>query len=102
MASDGVVEYLFHDLIPGMSPVEIVAQNFEQVQYSQTFNSAIVAVDGNAVVGMTLSYPSSFHEITDEMRKNDESISFSRFAGVRNWSILYGIRRDTVVRRRCR
>ena len=68
MASDGVVEYLFHDLIPGMSPVEIVARNFEQDQYPHTFNSAIVAVDENAVVGMTLSYPSSFHKITDEMR----------------------------------
>ena len=68
MASDGVVKYLFHDLIPGMSPVEIVARNFEQDHYPHTFNCAMVAVDESAVVGMTLSYPSSFHEITDEMR----------------------------------
>jgi hypothetical protein len=29
MASDGVVEYLFHDLIPGMTPVQVVAHNLE-------------------------------------------------------------------------
>jgi hypothetical protein len=44
-ASGGVVEYLFHDLIPGMSPVEVVARNFELDRYPHTFNSAVVAVD---------------------------------------------------------
>jgi hypothetical protein len=34
MASDGVVQYLFRDLVPGLSPVEIVAHNFEQDHYS--------------------------------------------------------------------
>lgn len=68
IASDGVVEYLFHDLFQGLSPLEVVAQNLAQDNYPYTFNNAIVAVDGNAVVGMILSYPSSFHEMTDEMK----------------------------------
>jgi len=29
MASDGVVEYLFHDLVPGMIPVQLIAHNLD-------------------------------------------------------------------------
>ena len=68
IASGGVVEYLFHDLIPGMTPVQIVAHNLENDNYPHSYKSAIVAEDKNDVVGMALSYPSSYHKITDEMR----------------------------------
>ena len=67
IASDGVVEYLFHDLIPEMTPVQIMAYNLEKDNYPHTYKSAIVAADGPNVVGMALSYPSSYHKITDEM-----------------------------------
>jgi ribosomal protein S18 acetylase RimI-like enzyme len=67
MASDGVVEYLFHDLIPEMTPVQIMAYNLEKDNYPHSYKSAIVAADGPNVVGMALSYPSSYHKITDEM-----------------------------------
>ena len=68
LASDGVVEYLFHDLVPGVTPVQIVAHNLENDNYPYSYRSAIVAVDGNDVVGMALSYPSIYHRITEEMR----------------------------------
>jgi ribosomal protein S18 acetylase RimI-like enzyme len=68
IASDGVVEYLFHDLIPGMTPVQVVAHNLENDNYPHSYKSAIVATNENDVVGMALSYPSSYHKITDEMR----------------------------------
>jgi len=68
IASDGVVEFLFHDLVPGMSPVQVVAHNLENDNYPYSYKSAVVAVDGNAVIGMALSYPSSYHKITDDMR----------------------------------
>ena len=55
IASDGVVEYLFHDLVPGMSPVQVVAHNLENDNYPYSYKSAVVAVDGNAVIGMALS-----------------------------------------------
>jgi len=29
IASDGVVEFLFHDLVPGSSPIEVVAHNIQ-------------------------------------------------------------------------
>jgi ribosomal protein S18 acetylase RimI-like enzyme len=68
VASDGVAEYLFHDLIPEMTPTQIIAYNLEQDVYPHTYKSATVAVDGTAVVGLALSYPSSYHMITPEMR----------------------------------
>ena len=68
IASDGVVEYLFRDLVPGMQPVQIVAHNLENDNYPHYYESTVVAVDGNNVVGMALSYPSSYHKFTDEMR----------------------------------
>ena len=68
LASDGVVEYLFHGLIPGMSPKQIVAHNLKNDNYPHSYRSAVVAEDDNTVVGMALSYPSSYHQITDEMR----------------------------------
>jgi ribosomal protein S18 acetylase RimI-like enzyme len=68
IASGGVVEYLFHDLVPKMTPVQIMAYNLEKDNYPHSYKSAIVAADGTNVVGMALSYPSSYHRITDEMR----------------------------------
>lgn len=67
-ASGGVVEYLFHGLIPGMPPVQVVAHNLENDNYPHTYKSTIVACDRDELVGMSLSYPSSYHKITDEMR----------------------------------
>ena len=68
IASDGVVEYLFHGLVPGMTPVKVMAHNYKSDNYPHTYKSAIVATDKNDIVGMSLSYPSSYHKITDEMR----------------------------------
>jgi ribosomal protein S18 acetylase RimI-like enzyme len=68
IASDGVVEYLFHGLVPGMTPVQVIAHNHENDNYPHSYKSAIVATDKNDIAGMALSYPSSYHKITDDMR----------------------------------
>ena len=68
LASDGIVEYLFHDLVSEMTPVQMIAYNLAEDHYPHSYKSAIVAADGKNVVGMALSYPSSYHKITDEMR----------------------------------
>jgi len=68
IASDGVVEYLFHGLVPGMTPVQTVAHNLENDNYPHSYKSTIVATAKNDIIGMGLSYPSSYHKITDEMR----------------------------------
>ncbi len=68
LASDGVVEFLFHDLIPGMTPVQIIAHNLDKDSYPYSYKSATVAEDEDNVIGMTLSYPSKYHKITKEMK----------------------------------
>lgn len=68
IASDGVVEYLFHDLVPGITPVQLVAHNLENEHSPHSYKSAVVASDGTDVIGMALSYPSAYHTITDEMK----------------------------------
>jgi ribosomal protein S18 acetylase RimI-like enzyme len=68
MASDGVVEYLFRDLVPGMTPVQVVTHNLKRDDGPHSYKSAAVAMDNDDVVGMALSYPSAHHKITPEMR----------------------------------
>jgi ribosomal protein S18 acetylase RimI-like enzyme len=67
-ASDGVVEFLFHDLIPDQTPVQIVALNLSEDRDHHTFRDAIVAQSEQKVIGMSLSYPSHFHRISNGMR----------------------------------
>jgi len=67
MASGGIVEYLFHDLVSGMTPVQVVAQNLENENSPYSYRSAIVAAEGSDVLGMALSFPSSYHKITNTM-----------------------------------
>ena len=68
IASDGVVEYLFRDLLDGVSPVEMVAHNLAKDSGYYTYTNAIVAQDGPNIVGAAFSYPSRYHVISDEMR----------------------------------
>ncbi len=81
IASDGVVEYLFHNLVPGMTPVQVIAHSHENDNYPHSYKSAIVATDKNDIVGMALSYPSSYHKITDEMRSFFPAERLEHFSG---------------------
>ena len=69
IASGGVVEFLFHDLMPELTPEHIVAHSLENSQGSHTYKNAIVAVSDDRVIGLALSFPSHFHKITTEMRQ---------------------------------
>jgi ribosomal protein S18 acetylase RimI-like enzyme len=68
IASAGIIDYLFHALIPGMSSIDIVAHNLEGDNYPHSYKSAVVAEYYKMVVGMILSYPSYLHGITKEMK----------------------------------
>jgi ribosomal protein S18 acetylase RimI-like enzyme len=68
IAAGGVVEYLFNNLVPGISPLEVIAHNLADDNYPHSYKNTVVAEDGNDLVGMALSYPAAFHQITDEMR----------------------------------
>jgi ribosomal protein S18 acetylase RimI-like enzyme len=67
MASDGVVEYLFRDLVPTMSAIDVLANGLEKDVYPHTFRSCIVAETEQNVVGMAMSYPAAFHCLSDEL-----------------------------------
>ena len=68
IASDGAIEFLFHDLIPDMTPVQIVASNLENDSYPHSYRSVIVAEHDEIIIGMSLSFPGKYHKITDEMK----------------------------------
>lgn len=68
IASGGVIDYLFHELMPGYSPIEIVEHGLKDKRSPHSYVNAIVAEIDGSVAGMVLAFPSSFHGITDEMR----------------------------------
>jgi GNAT superfamily N-acetyltransferase len=67
LAAGGTVDYLFRDLVKGLSPVEVVAHNLAQNHYPHGYAQAIVATRGETVAGMALSFPSRYHRITEKM-----------------------------------
>jgi GNAT superfamily N-acetyltransferase len=68
IASEGIIEYLFHDLIPDMTSVQMVAHNLSAENSFYSYKNAIVAEYNQNLIGASLSYPSRFHQITEEMR----------------------------------
>ncbi len=92
IASGGAAEFLFHDLIPDTTPVEVVAYGLEHDHYPHSYSSAIVAELNDEIIGMILSYPASFHGINDEMRSffpADRLAHFAAFFSARVDESLY-------------
>jgi ribosomal protein S18 acetylase RimI-like enzyme len=69
VASMGAIDFLFRDLVPGMTPVQLVAHNLESDRFPHSYKSAIVAEYDRLIVGMALSYPSKYNVLTEEMRE---------------------------------
>ena len=69
IASGGASEYLFHNLVPNSTSVQVIAYGLENDFYPHTYRSAIVAELNSEIIGMSLSFPAEFHCINDEMRK---------------------------------
>ncbi len=69
IASDGAAEFLFHDLVPDASAIDVITHGLENDEDPHSFLNAIVAEHEGDVIGMALSYPAKFHQVTDEMRK---------------------------------
>jgi len=70
IASGGAAEYLFYDLVPNLTPIEVIANGLENDFYPHSYRSAIVAESDGEVIGMSLSFPAKFHKIDDEMRNS--------------------------------
>ena len=68
IAAAGVIDFLYHELIPGMTALEIEQKSLENVEMPRSYKNAIVAENDGTLVGAALSIPSSHHTITGEMR----------------------------------
>lgn len=68
LASDGVVDYLFKDIVPGMTVAQILTYNLENENGYDSYKSVIVAEDNLDIIGMIQFYSSVYHRIDEEMR----------------------------------
>ena len=68
IAAGGVIDFLYHELIPGMTPLQIEQKVLENVDMPRSYENTIVAESGGRLVGAALSIPSSHHRITADMR----------------------------------
>ena len=65
IASGGIFEYLFGTIKPGLTAVEVVAENMVN---DHSYRSDIVAVSNDNIVGMARSFPSAYHRISPDAR----------------------------------
>ncbi|MGI6093142.1 MAG: GNAT family N-acetyltransferase [Veillonellaceae bacterium] len=63
----GILDFLYHDLLPGQSTVELVAGFLAEGGRYDSYSSITVAEHDNQVIGLVSSYPANFHCIDPEM-----------------------------------
>jgi len=68
IAAGGIIDFLYHELIPGMTPLEIECKSLENVEFPRSYKNSIVAEKDGILVGAALSIASSHHRITKEMQ----------------------------------
>ena len=68
LASGNVVDYLFYDLVPDMTPAQVIAGNLARVGPAHSHRNIHVAVCQNRVVGMALAFAADHHYISSDMR----------------------------------
>ena len=68
IASGGASEYLFHNLVPNSTPIQIIAYGLDKDYHPNSYRNVIVAETNNEIIGMSLSFPAHHHQITKEMR----------------------------------
>lgn len=67
IASEGALDFLFRDWIPDMTPVQIVENGLASDHYPHSYRSVIVAEHDGSVIGMSLSFPSRYHTVSEEL-----------------------------------
>ena len=67
-ASDGVLEYLFKDIIPDMTVTQLLTHGLQDEKRYNSYKNVIVAEYNQKIVGMMQSYSSIYHKIDDEMK----------------------------------
>lgn len=67
-ASDGVLEYLFEDIIPGMTVTQLLTHGLQDEKRYNSYKDITVAENNQKIVGMIQSYSSIHHRIDGEMK----------------------------------
>lgn len=67
-ASDGVLEYLFKDIIPGMTVTQLLTHGLQDEKRYNSYKDVTVAENNQKIVGMIQSYSSIHHRIDGEMK----------------------------------
>jgi len=69
LASGGIVEFLFHDLLKNQTPTQVMADAFRDGVGPDSYKNAIIAEYQGNIIGVVYSYPAAFHGISDETRQ---------------------------------
>ncbi|SFG89140.1 Acetyltransferase (GNAT) family protein [Desulfotomaculum arcticum] len=67
-ASDGVLEYLFKGILPGMTVTQLLTHGLQDEKRYNSYKDITVAEYNQKIVGMIQSYSSIHHRIDDEMK----------------------------------
>lgn len=67
IASGGIIDFMYRDLVPGKTPVELAAEAIRRESESYSFVNTVVAEVGGEIAGITISYPSGYHVLSDNM-----------------------------------
>jgi ribosomal protein S18 acetylase RimI-like enzyme len=66
-ASDGFAEYLFHDVVPGMTAVDMMVNNMERDEDHHSYKSVVVAEKDGVIIAAIQSYSAEYQQITEGM-----------------------------------
>ena len=70
MVGEGLFEFLFHDLVTDVTPLQMLVQEVERENNSLSYCHTYLAVNNGNIVGISQSCPSAEHRITEEMEGN--------------------------------
>lgn len=63
----GILDFLYHDLIPGQGAVDMMAEFLTAGERYDSYSSITVAEYQRVIIGMVSSYPAQLHRIDPEM-----------------------------------
>jgi len=67
-ATKGMIDFLFHDLIPGMTPTQMIEFSLKEDKDYHTYKNTFIAKYDNDVIGMIFAFDSIHCTINDELQ----------------------------------
>ncbi len=68
IASSGVLDFLYHDLVSGKTPIKLLTEFLANENGYYSYENTVVAFNDSDITAMAVSYHSKFHGINEEMR----------------------------------